>query len=61
MPELKKLDATKVSSSQTKHDDFVDPFASQSNETESNPFDNAATPTEDSAPWDDNNPFAEKI
>ena len=58
VPELKKLDATKVSSSQTKHDDFVDPFASQSNETESNPFDNAATPTEDSTPWDDNNPFA---
>ena len=58
VPELKKLDATKVSSSQPKQDDFVDPFASQSNETESNPFDNAATPTEASTPWDDNNPFA---
>ena len=58
VPELKKLDATKVSSSHTKQDDFVDPFAAQSNETESNPFDNAATPTEDSTPWDDNNPFA---
>ena len=58
VPELKKLDATKVSSSQPKQDDFVDPFASQSNETVSNPFDNAATPTEDSTPWDDNNPFA---
>ena len=58
VPELKKLDATKVSSSQTKQDDFVDPFAAQSNEDVSNPFDNAATPTEDSTPWDDNNPFA---
>lgn len=58
VPELKKLDATKVSSNQTKQDDFVDPFAAQSNETTSNPFDNAATPTEDSTPWDDNNPFA---
>ena len=58
VPELKKLDATKVSSSHTKQDDFVDPFANQSNETASNPFDNAATPTEDSVPWDDNNPFA---
>ena len=58
VPELKKLDATKVSSSQTKQDDFIDPFAAQSNEAASNPFDNAATPTEDSTPWDDNNPFA---
>ena len=58
VPELKKLDATKVSSSHTKQDDFVDPFAAQSNETASNPFDNAATPTEDSTPWDDSNPFA---
>lgn len=58
VPELKKLDATKVSSNQPKQDDFVDPFAAQSNETASNPFDNAATPTEDSTPWDDNNPFA---
>ena len=58
VPELKKLDATKVSSNQPKQDDFVDPFATQSNETVSNPFDNAATPTEDSTPWDDNNPFA---
>ena len=58
VPELKKLDATKVSSNQTKQDDFVDPFAAQSNETVYNPFDNAATPTEDSTPWDDNNPFA---
>ena len=57
VPELKKLDATKVSSNQPKQDDFVDPFASQSNEDASNPFDNAATPTEDSTPWDDNNPF----
>lgn len=57
VPELKKLDATKVSSSQPKQDDFVDPFAAQSNEDVSNPFDNAATPTEDSTPWDDNNPF----
>ena len=58
VPELKKLDATKVSSNQIKQDDFVDPFATQSNEDASNPFDNAATPTEDSTPWDDNNPFA---
>lgn len=58
VPELKKLDATKVSSNAAKQDDFVDPFAAQSNETVSNPFDNAATPTEDSTHWDDNNPFA---
>ena len=58
VPELKKLDATKVSSSHTKQDDFVDPFAAQSNETVSNPFHNAAPPPEDSTPWDDNNPFA---
>ena len=58
VPELKKLDATKVSSNAAKQDDFVDPFAAQSNEDASNPFDNVATPTEDSAPWDDNNPFA---
>lgn len=57
VPELKKLDATKVSNS-NKQETFVDPFAAQSNETISNPFDNATTPTEDSNPWDDNNPFA---
>lgn len=57
VPELKKLDATKVSNS-NKHEDFIDPFSNQSNDTASNPFDNAATPTEDSTPWDDSNPFA---
>ena len=56
VPELKKLDATKVSNA-AKQETFIDPFANQSNETVSNPFDNAATPTEDSTPWDDNNPF----
>lgn len=56
IPELKKLDATKVSNA-NKQETFVDPFAAQSNETVSNPFDNAATPTEDSTPWDDNDLF----
>ena len=57
VPELKKLDATKVSSNAAKQETFIDPFANQSNEDASNPFDNAATPAEDSTPWDDNNPF----
>lgn len=62
VPELKKLDATKVSSNQTKHDDFVDPFASQSNaKAASDPFASApaqdAPVTDDSTPWDDSNPF----
>lgn len=62
VPELKKLDATKVSSSQTKHDDFVDPFAAQDNtKAASDPFASApaqdASATDNSSPWDDNNPF----
>ena len=56
VPELKKLDATKVSSSQTKQETFVNPFA---NETAIDPFANEAAPAaDDTAPWDDNNPFA---
>lgn len=59
VPELKKLDATKVSS-QTKQDDFVNPFA---NDAAVDPFANAsaessASTNDDSAPWDDANPFA---
>lgn len=57
VPELKKLDATKGSNA-AKQETFVDPFAAQGNDTASNPFNNAATPTEDSTLWDDNNPFA---
>lgn len=63
VPELKKLDATKASSSQTKQDDFVDPFAAQDNtKAASDPFASAPTQdapaSDDAAPWDDNNPFA---
>lgn len=57
--EIKKLDATKASSSQTKQDDFVNPFA---NDTAVDPFANApaqdAPAADDSAPWDTENPFA---
>lgn len=60
VPELKKLDATKVSS-QTKQEDFVDPFANQGNAA-SDPFASASaqdTPaSDDAAPWDTENPFA---
>ena len=59
--ELKKLDATKVSS-QTKQDDFIDPFAQDNKATEVDPFSNTvadSTPADsDTAPWDDANPFA---
>lgn len=63
MPELKKLDATKVSTSQTKQDDFVDPFAAQDNtKAASDPFASApaqdAPAADDSTPWDTENPFA---
>lgn len=58
IPELKKLDATKASSSQTKQDDFVNPFA---NDTAVDPFASApaqdAPVADDAAPWDDSNPF----
>lgn len=58
VPEIKKLDATKVSS-QTKQDDFVNPFA---NDTAIDPFASAPaqdTPAaDDSTPWDTENPFA---
>lgn len=58
VPELKKLDATKVSSNQTKQDDFVDPFAAQDNtKAASDPFASVSV-ADDVAPWDDNNPFA---
>lgn len=62
VPELKKLDATKASSSQTKQDDFVDPFAQDNKATAVDPFANTvadSTPADsDTAPWDDANPFA---
>lgn len=58
VPELKKLDATKVSSNQTKQDDFVDPFAAQDNtKAASDPFTSAPV-ADDTAPWDTENPFA---
>lgn len=61
VPNVKKLDATKASSIQTKQDDFVDPFANQGN-TASDPFASEPTQdapaTDDSTPWDDSNPFA---
>lgn len=57
VPELKKIDATKVPSNQTKQETFVDPFAAQSNDTTSNSFDNDSTLVDDSLPWDDNDPF----
>ena len=60
VPELKKLDATKVSS-QTKQDDFIDPFANQ-DKAASDPFASApsqdAPAADDTAPWDTENPFA---
>lgn len=63
VPELKKLDATKVSSSQTKQDDFVDPFAEVGiTKAASDPFASVpaqdASVADDTAPWDDSNPFA---
>ena len=55
VPELKKLDATKVSNA-AKQETFVNPFA---NETAIDPFANAQdAPAEtDNTPWDDSNPF----
>ena len=55
VPELKKLDATKVGNA-AKQETFVNPFA---NETAIDPFANAQdAPAEtDNTPWDDSNPF----
>ena len=58
VPELKKLDATKVSINAPKQDDFVDPFAAQDNtKAASDPFASAPV-ADDAAPWDTENPFA---
>lgn len=59
VPELKKLDASKATN-QTKQEEFKNPFE---NDIAVDPFSNATdvssvSSNDDSAPWDDNNPFA---
>lgn len=59
IPDTKKLDLTKTTSTTKSAEPFQNPFADDNNSTMSDPFADSA-PAAESNPWDDNdlNPFA---